>query len=52
MNGEFGLVNAGVETEHMVMGEACGYGRCIVKSEFIYLFKIRIAYDSEMGRLT
>ena len=36
VNGEIGSVNAGGVNDHMVMGEAIGYGRCIVKSKIIY----------------
>ena len=39
VNGEFRSVNAGGVKDHVVMGEAIGYGRCIVKSEIIY-FKL------------
>ena len=48
MNGEIGSANTGGVKDHVVMGEALGSGRCIVKSEIIisliiyenYLFKI------------
>ena len=36
VNGEIGSVNAGGVKDHVVTGEAIGYGRCIVKSEIIY----------------